>query len=414
MRRWHVSGLVKGFAWSAFVWRLGIVGGNFGIMVGLVWWLGLAEFGNLMVLWGMALVAGTVMSVGAPVLILRVMTDGTGLRASGLIRLMCLYPVALAALAGGVLHMILPGPAWGAILLTGLAFNALQCLASVLRALGSVQMSMALRDGVPQLALGAAACLTGKAVGILIVAACAMGGVGLLVLLVCLLHPGLRTRLRASGDRGAVRGGLWANAVLGMATAQIDIVLAGGVLSADQIGIYALVRRIANLVALPVSVATWVSAPPIAAAFGAGDHVALRRASAVGSRIALLPGGAFFAVALLAMPLWPGLADARPLAVILLSGALVQVGLASGFTVATLCGLEKSAVLARLASLGVYLAIAFGAGGAATTTGNALAYLAGIIAGGALLWWLLWLRLQIDTSAFAVCAGPRGQRWKMP
>ena len=128
-------------------------------MLGVAWGLGLAVFGDLMVLWGMAMVAGTVLSVGAPLLILRVMGDGSGMRPGGLLRQGVIYPCALAFAAVGLLPLVLPGITWWAVIPAGLAVNGLSCLASMMRALGSVHLSMALRDGVPQLALGAAACI---------------------------------------------------------------------------------------------------------------------------------------------------------------------------------------------------------------------------------------------------------------
>lgn len=397
----HLSGLIGKIAGPTLLLRAGVVGGNFAVMMGLAWGLGLARYGELMVLWGMAMVAATIMSVGAPHLLLRVMGDGTGMHPAGLLRQVVLLPLLLGAIAFGVL----PGVAWGAVILTGLAVNALSCLASMMRALGSVQMSMFLRDGGPQLALGAAAFLMSGVSEILLAAAVFMAVLGLLAGLFCLSHPAIGASLHADGDRGAIRVGLWANGALGMATAQIDIILGGYLLSADQIGLYALLRRIANLVALPVSVATWVSAGPVAAAFGAADKVALRVASTAGSRVALWPGAVLFGGALLSVMVWPALGDARLLAVVLLVGAFVQVCLASGFTVATLCGLERFAVLARIASLGVYLACVPAAGTMLTPMGNALAYLAGVVGGGALLWWALWRQLQIDTSALSLWRG---------
>ena len=405
--------LIKSFAGPTLILRVGVVGGNFAVMLGLAWGLGLAAFGDLMVLWGIAMVAGTVLSVGAPLLILRVMGDGTGLRPDGLLRQGVIYPGGLALAALCVLPVLVPGVVWWAVIPTGLAVNALSCLASMMRALGSVQFSMALRDGVPQLALGAAACIAPEGpAAILMTAAALMFGMAGLALFWSLEHPRIGAYLRAAGDRGAVNIGLWANAVLGTVAAQIDIILGGSLMRPEQIGLYALVRRLANLVALPVSVATWVSAGPVAAAFGTGDRAALRLASAQGSRIALLPGVALFVGGLLVLSVWPALRGAEVLVVILLVGAFIQVVLASGMTIATLCGLERYALSARLVSIAVYLGCALIAG--QTATGNALAYVAGIIAGGGLLWWLVWRRLGIDTSALVLWPGPRRQAWNLP
>ncbi|WP_439156183.1 lipopolysaccharide biosynthesis protein [Yoonia sp.] len=414
MTAMRMSRLIRGVAGPTLLLRVGVVGVNFLVMLGLAWWLGLSEFGDLMVHWGMAMVASTVLSLGAPLLILRVMADGSGVQVSGLLRLVVVFPVLLSVVAAGILPSVAPDVEWGAVILTGLAVNALSCLASVMRALGSVQLSMALRDGVPQVALGLAGCLGAGASGVLFVASGIMAVVALAVLRRCRADPALRCCLRSDGDAGQIRIGLWANTVLGMVTAQVDIILGGTFLSADQIGLYALVRRIANLVALPVSVATWVSAGPISAAHGAGDRAALRAASAVASRVAVVPGGGLFLAAMLILPFWPMPEGAMLLVAVLLVGAFVQVVLASGYTVATLCGLERFALGARLISLGLYLVCVSGTGLATSATGNALAYLAGITGGGALLWWVLWQRLQIDTSAMALCPQSWGRRWRLP
>lgn len=401
----RLSGLISRIAGPTLLLRVGVVGCNFLVMMGLAWGLGLAQFGELMVLWGMAMVASTAMSLGAPLLILRVMADGTGMRTAALLRQVVLFPLLLALIGAVTLPAVFSGIAWGSVILMGLALNALSCLASMMRALGSVQLSMVLRDGVPQLALGAAVFVAVDPQGILLVTAGFTSGAALLVLRHCLTHRAVGTCIHAGGDAGALRFGLWANAVLGMATAQIDIILGGALLPADQIGLYALLRRIANLVALPVSVATWVSAGPIAAAFGAQDAGALRAASKAGSRVALWPGVALFGGALLLLPLWSALEGVALLALVLLGGAFVQVCLASGLTVATLCGLERFALLSRLASIALYLACVLAAGTMLTPMGNALAYLAGVVGGGALLWWALWRQLQIDTSALSLWRG---------
>ena len=405
--------MTDGLAALTLLLRAGLVGANFAVMLGLAWWLGLSVFGELMVLWAQAMVAATLLSLGAPLLILRTMADGQGMQPEGLLRQGVIYPAALGACALIVMPALWPGLAWWAIIPAGLAINAVTCLASVMRALGSVQMSMALRDAAPLMALGLAACLAlPQADAILSGAAVVLALLASLLLIWVMAHPQLSTCLCVDGDAGTIRPGLWGTAVLGMLAAQLDIILGGSFMRSDQIGVYALLRRVANLVALPVSVAGWVGSAPIASAFGAGDRAGLVRASASGNRIALIPGAFLFLVALIALPFWPGLEGTLWLALILLSGALIQVSLASGFPVATLCGFERYALLARFTSLSTYMLCAWML--AATAIGNALAYVTGIAAGGALLWWLLWRRLQIDTSAMVFWRGEGRRAWRLP
>ena len=144
---------------------------------------------------------------------------------------------------------------------------------------------------------------------------------------------------------------------------------------------------------------------------------ALARASAGGSRIAILPGLALFAAALSALPFLPillpdaGGAMSGVIFGILLLGALGQVVFASSFTVATLCGLPHLALAARLVMGAVYLGW-FGWWGAdLTALTNALGYVGAVSLGGFALWWAVRRNLGVDTSATVLLAG-KGVRWR--
>lgn len=398
--------------------RVGIVGANFLVMLGLAAWLGLETFGQLAVLWGAGLVAGTLVSLGGPVILLRVLTDGQGLRAADIFRVAVLYPAALALGAWGCGTLIWPAMPWLAITGVGFCVNLLGCLGSIMRALGSVHLSMALRDAGPQVALGVAALLlpdTGAA-GILLLCALVMAGFAAVGVLWAI--PRMQgTQVLARLHRPYLSLSLWATSVTGMVVAQMDLIVGGAVISGEALGIYALLRRVANLVALPVSVATWVSGPAVSAAKGAGDITALARASARGSQIAILPGLVLFGMALLALLVLPYMlaqtAGAVPQFIfgVLLLGALGQVVLASSFTVATLCGLQRCALAARLLMTGLYLAWFAWWGAELTALTNALGYVGALSLGGLALWWAVWRKLGIDTSAMVLWRGKEGQ-WR--
>ncbi|WP_342068693.1 lipopolysaccharide biosynthesis protein [Yoonia algicola] len=398
--------------------RVGIVGVNFGVMLGLAALLGLEVFGQLAALWGAALVAGTLVSLGGPVILLRVLTDGRGLRAIDILKVAVLYPGALALIVWSGAALIWPDMPWLAILGVGFCVNLLGCLGSVMRALGSVHASMALRDAGPQVGLGLAALATPTAgvAGVLLLCAAVL----LLFALGSLFWVAPRmfgTQVLACTYRPYLSLSLWATSVTGMVVAQIDLILGGAVISGEALGVYALLRRIANLVALPVSVATWVSGPAVSAANGAGDMTALARASAHSSQIAMLPGLVLFGGALLALPVlpfvFPQTAGAVPgmIFVVLLLGALGQVVLASSFTVATLCGLPRFAVAARLLMTGLYLGWFAWWGAELTALANALGYAGALSLGGLALWWAVRRKLGIDTSATVLRRAKEGQ-WK--
>ncbi|WP_037293976.1 lipopolysaccharide biosynthesis protein [Roseobacter sp. CCS2] len=398
--------------------RAGVVGINFAVMLGLAGLLGFEVFGRLAALWGAALVAGTVLSLGGPVILLRLLTDGKGMRARDICTITLVYPAILALLIYACAINLAPTWSWGAILGAGFAANVLACLASVMRALGSVQASMALRDAGPQVALGLAGVLGPHAAADTIVASAAltMSALALCGLIWVCRHKDMSGVLSTIW-RPYWSASLWASSVLGMVVAQVDLIIGGAVISAEQLGVYAVLRRVANLVALPVTVATWVSAPVISAAHGKGDARSLASASAQGSQIAMWPGLVLFAIAMLAMPLLPLLLpeyadDGLTLIfAILLLGALGQVVFASSFGVATLCNVPRYAMMARLGMVVLYLLWFAFWGADLTATTNAVGYVGALSLGCVALWWAVWRHLGVDTSAF-VLLNMRRWAWK--
>lgn len=415
-----LSRIAAASAWRILALRGAIVAANFGVMIGLAAVMGLAAFGQLAVIWGLAMIASTALSGGAPLVLLRHLNDGQGMSGVSILRHVVLRPIVLAIIGFGVLHLIFPTIDWAAVLLGGLSIHLATCLASIMRALGNVQASMALRDAAPSLGLGFAGFLAlGAPAGTILLLAAAIvliicGG----AFLWCLRQSAWRKLLRASKGPDQIAWSLWGTALLGMGLAQVDIVVAGALLPAEQVGLYAVLRRVANLVALPVSVATWVSAKPISAAFGATDQGALSRASAKGSQIAFVPGLLLFAVVLAALPMFDLIlgqsldALARWTFVILAAGALIQVVFASSMTVATLCGQASRAAMSRAMSIFAYLTVIGIWGAGQGIAFHALAYAAAMTGGTLFLWARLRRSLGIDTSAAILWPGSGGS-WRM-
>ncbi|WP_019956581.1 hypothetical protein [Yoonia vestfoldensis] len=390
--------------------RGGLVAGNVAVLLGLAWLLGLDGFGALIVAWGLALVSATVLGFGGPLTLLARLGDGAGMHPRAVIQLCLGLPGLTAAGAFLILRLIWPEMPWAGVLAVAVAVNLASCLASILRVLGSVHLSMALRDGAPLLALGLAGLAQRDPAEILWVTALILGAVCLGVAGLVVRHPHCGTLIGHDKPAGVLTANLWAVAVLGMVLAQIDIIVGGQFLTPEQIGVYALLRRLANLVALPMSVATWVSAGRISAAHAASDAPALQDASDAGARIALLPGLALAGVTLLALPVlsvWlPGLPV--PILLVLLGGTLIQLAFAQGMTVATLTGHGHLAAIARLAGVLCYLTpvVLVAPQGA---MGNALAYVAGTSLCSALLW--LWVLRGMGINTLA---RPTGRlAWRM-
>ncbi len=383
-----------------------VVAGNLVVLLGLALVLGLDGFGALIVLWGLALVGSTLLGFGGPLTLLARLGDGAGMHPRAVLWL-CLGLPLIAALTGSLwLAVIWPQVPWPAVAAMALAVNLAACLGSILRALGSVQISMVLRDGAPLLALGLAGLTRWDATAILWLATVLLGVICAVGAVLVWRHPA-RTDLIGQGKPGKVlTPNLWATAVLGMVLMQVDIIIGGQFLTAEQIGVYALVRRLANLVALPISVATWISAGPISAAHAAQDRAALQRASNTGAQIALLPG---LGLAVCALPaLWWLPPNAAPVLGVLLAGTIVQLAFAQGMTVATLTGHGHLAAVARLAGVIAYLgAVALAA--PFDPLWNALAYAGATSLCAAILWLVLWRDTGVNTLALQT----RARAWRM-
>lgn len=396
-------------ALGALILRVGLVGVNFAVMLALAARLGLAGFGALIFLWGQALVFSTVVSCGGPLVLSRDMAGKAGLGRLQIVSLIFVRPAVMSGAVWLVAMLLRPDLNLGTVLAAAYMINLLTCLASVMRAFGSIQLSMLLRDAGPFVALGVAGFAFSEADGLQILwaAALIMAAMMLAASAWCVLDRSI-TFVFGSAQRFDWHWSLWGTSVLGMLLAQIDLLIGGFMLQNHEFGLYAFLRRIANLVALPVSVATWISSRRIAAAQGANDSEALQRASAEGSQIAWYAGlgiallafaGLCFAALIQSHLLTPFVAMVF---VVLVVGALVQAFFASGLTVATLGGQAWVSTVARACSLGGYTVLTLAIGAGLTPMTNALAYVGAIFLGSLLVWWVLWRRLGVDTSAMAL------------
>ena len=410
--------LAKGTAAEAVALRLLIVGLNFTVMMGLAAWLGLSLLGPLMVNWGLAVVGASLLSMGVPLALLRLLSQGEAVRQSAVLLYVTIYPAALTVFAFLGLQLW-SGPPWPAILAASLALHLSCCAASIMRAFGSQHMSMILRDCCPQIALGAGALSTGQG-GSMALLHCAiwLAGFSFLALIWCRTRPDWQRKIARKGVKIDTPYALWSTSVIGTIIAQVDIIVGGVFMSDAQTGLYALLRRLTNLVALPVSVATWVTSVTVARAFEAGDTAALERASQRGSRIALLPGLGLLICGLLVLTaanlsgLFSWGREGNVTCLILLGSVTLQLAFAATFTVATLSRLARFAALARLIALGAYLS-AVCALPSVTPIANAVIYSIALGVGSLFLWGRVKQHIGIDTSALALWgAGRQGGIWK--
>lgn len=402
------------FGTPAILLRGGIVGVNFAILMGLTALMGLAAFGHMILLWGAAFVLAGVLSLGGPLLFLQ--------KASGAVRIgwrnVAFYSVigpGLLAIGGAaVAMMVMPAWPWWSVFAVAFMVNLSSGIASLTRNAGSVHLSMLLRDTAPFLALGVAGGLGHADVaGLLNNAAMILG----IFCTACLgwlwAHASKHQKLGVHDRILPLPWSLWGTSVLGMALAQIDIVIAGTYLSDDKVGLYALLRRVTNVVLLPMSAATWIAAVPIAGAFNARNHAALIQAIRKSTEIAMLPGSLFiFAASVLAVYAGQaGYSEARPAFVLLLIGAAGQLFFATATTAATMCAQAQWAVATRLGSIVMFVALVW-LWPAPGLTGTALAYAVSVVAGNAVLWAVVYFRLGCDSSGFCLLRRSEAVAWK--
>jgi O-antigen/teichoic acid export membrane protein len=317
-------------------------------------------------------------------------------------RVAVVAPLAIAAVLGTVVLVLPDSAGFRAVLFLALALGWVQNVASVLRVWGHVALSMLLRDGLPLIALGSVALWPASAELLILRAAAVLWLTGL----AALAYGVLRTRSEDQVEAvDAHQGHLWLSSVLGMGQAQVDLVVAGLFLAPEVFGLYALMRRVVNLVAVPVSVAAWTSAGPISAAFSQKDRAALARAAAEAAAVAWYPALGLAACGLLvagvAAVMGHPLATPEAFAIflLLLVGALLQAYWAATYPLANLGPATGLAVTARALSLAGYGAAAVLGGAEMGAAGHALAFTVAMSLGSWHLWRGLRRSLGVDASA---------------
>lgn len=190
--------------------------------------------------------------------------------------------------------------------------------------------------------------------------------------------------------RVATPWGMLVLAVVATSTSHLDTLLAGAVLSSEVAGSYALTARLASGVGIVLFGVNLIAAPAIAAGHRDGDMPAvaeqlstlLRRAVPTATVLAVLI--ALGTVAVVGQ-LREGYVLSLPALGLLLLGQIVSVAYGPVGTALTMTSDEWHAVRARLASIGVQVALSFGAGYLFGQAGVALATLVGLFAWNALM-----------------------------
>ena len=127
-------------------------------------------------------------------------------------------------------------------------------------------------------------------------------------------------------------------------TSQLDIVLAGTVLSPASVGLYAIIKRVTYVMTLSVSVVVWMYAPKISRASAAVNVAALSHFARRSIQFSLGPAAVFLILIIAALPWWTGYFEIVTdhtfwiLLVLMLVSQIVSIAMGSTMMFATQTG----------------------------------------------------------------------------
>ena len=174
----------------------------------------------------------------------------------------------------------------------------------------------------------------------------------------------------------------WGTVLLNTMTGQLDIVLAGTIISPVTVGVYMIIKRLSNMLTIASSIVVWLLAPQISRATAAEDHLALQRAARKAMQLTLIPAILFAIALIVTLPWWTAYfdVDRTPtfylLFSMMLGGTLSSMAIGSTIMFATQTGMPESAVRALSRALLVAAPVMLVAGWAIGIVGVALGQLA--------------------------------------
>ena len=392
---------IRAYALPALLMRGTAIGVQFVVMLALGVTLGLAQFGELAVVWATAQIVAQLISLGAPAFLL-----GGAVRLRTVVWLILIGPACLACAGWAAGLLLWPETAWLPIILCAVGLNAVAGVASLWRSRGAGNLAMLLRDAGPYIALFIAASgghLTATD------ALAVVGGLCVVSAGAALLAYARHVPACAEGPSQPWRPAIWSSAIGGVALAHMDVLMLGDVVEPEAVGLYVLVKRCANLALVPISVATWVTAPALAKALRNSDHADIQRHAYLANRIALMwwwPLALCGAVSVVFVP------QALGLLLVLMLGGLIQAACASATPVSTLGPFPALAAISRTLGLCVFLCAAVVLWQALTPLSVAVLF---VLAQGVAAIYLrraLWDRLGVETAGIGLHF--RRFAWRMP
>lgn len=398
--------------------------------------LGVSSYGRFVLVWSGALVIASVLSLGAPTYLMREMSvskisDGKGVTYGEALWLALIFPALIALMLGALLRvmeisnwMLLPPQVMHAglwILALGWLLNLNANMASAIHAQGGVGISMFQRDAMPQcfsIVAATIAVASGRPSVDDELVIVTLGWLFSLMTGWCFL---VGIVIFARNRRYPVFGvsarkytfSFWGSSILGALWAQVDVLVGSLFLTPAQLGTYNILRRVANLAALPIVISSWVTVGDFSRAFFLNDVAALQSTNRRATLLSVLPGSLLILSGLALYPLLglmydginssgtPGLFLCY---LLLLGQSAVFLIFASGMTVASTSGMEASAMRARVIGILGYLLVLILALAVQVPPlfANGLAVMGGSITMSGTLWLKIWRRTRLDTSAFSL------------
>lgn len=420
--------------WSLYLSRFAIVGANFASLLVVGYLMEPADFGTFVFFWALAQTLAAVSSLGGALYLLREYSarqesDAHGVRAR--------FAVAIALLWPACVLVLLAGLWWGGkaywqadsttsdriilVMMTAWVLNLVSHLVLPLRVYGMSNVSMALRDAGPQVILVISA-IALVAIGDLTTNNLFLAFISVALCLVVLLavsiwigparrQPPLFLAKGRTSKSKPYSYGFWGTTVLTTLSTQIDIIVGGLFVSSEALGIYQIIKRVANLISMPQIIANWAVVVPVGKAFAAGSIEEIQTHAKRGLKLSLMPALILLILATLAMSLvfriYQIEVDATLWLVftLLAFGSLSNIFFGANYAVATQCQLEVAAMLARIAGL-VVSALVFVILARQGLIFVALGTATGIFMSNIVLTATVRARLNVDTSALSLIKTP--------
>lgn len=418
--------------WTLFATRGGIVGLNFLSVLVIAAVMSADDFGKFVYFWAMSMALAAIASLGGQNYLLREgsarqVDPARGVTRWEAIKIAVIWP-SLALSAIGLLAISLPielfltlrlnpPQPFEVVILCAVSWVLilLSHLATPFRVCAHKTFSMFVSDAGPHLILlvviiGGASFSVTDPYSILL----AFVAVGLLVIVILaaiafspklLTTPLWRTSGSARGD-GLV--GFWGISVLGVFSAQIDILLGAMVLNPAELGQYQILKRLANLASLPVVVANWAVVVRIGKAFAAGNFDDIQAACRRGAELAFFPGMGLVAALMFLLPgfLWfyniENTMTTWIVFSLLATASIINFTCGVNFAVAAQCKLENFALFSRLIGLTAAVSIIVLLGEGLSELRLAAAMLFALGLSNLTLWTLIYRTLEVDTTVFCL------------